>query len=1589
MSHHTRTTRSRGAGLRLRVRSVAVLAIAALTAAGFAPMAAAADEPTPTGSISGRITVPAGVTAEVFEGMSVNAWDPHGFGASFGARVGLDGRYTIAEVPPGSYQVQVDAPDASDLIDEYYGATTSDMGAVPVTVTTGSVSGIDVALDQGGSASGTVTVPAGTDPAVVRVSVTSVVPGIWRSVNVRPDGTWSAHGLVPGDYHLLFEAYGTSLMNEYYPDAATSLDATPVTVAAGETTRALDVRLDVGGSISGTVQVPAGADVSRVMATASGAAGQGRSTQVAADGTFRIDGLRTGSYAVQFDAYGTELMPEYYDDAATRETAELVAVVEGQASTGVDAVLATGGVITGSVTVPSGVDPVSVYVGVMPIGGGQPRGAQVGADGTYRVAGLRTGDHQVTFSAYDSDLVTVVLGGAGVGGDPVSVVEGEVLSGVDATLVRGGAITGRVTVPQGHSVRDVSVWASADTGGGGPSAAVNADGTYRLGGLAAGSYRVSFSANTGNLVGEYYKDAYDDMTATKVEVVLGGTATGVDASLEAGASIEGVVRGTDGPLAGVSVSAQPVGGGMGGGTTTDAQGRYTIRGLRAADYTVSFYPSGDSPYVFEYYDDAASTGAAKAVRVTAGAAVRGVDATLALGGVVTGLVTGPEGAPLRGAMVSLQSLEDDGIWGGSATTAADGRYTVPRVPAGQYRVRVDPGADSDAVPGWWGGVGTPSTLTVSAGQTRAGIDVRLPLGGTVSGTVRAFDGSPVAGAEVYLDSDDGGGEGAFAVTAADGTYVARGVPAGSFTAWVWPGRDDLAPRYWRDKASAADADRIEIALGTSRAGIDFTLPPAGAVSGTVVVPAGYETYCVSVMPVKGSDGGADCYDAGEPYTVGGLASGTYVIGATAYDAETSRSTITLYRPATARRSSATPVAVTAPATVSGMELDLRSATVRGDVEPALTITSSPATPVPGRPTTVTLTAAGTAGVPTGVVELTDRNGFVTDAVLSGGKATFTYTFASADAWLDVSYSGDATYRMGGGYLEAGGAVPAAATTTTLTSSAPSTTVGTPVTVTATVRSAAGTPAGDVVFEGPGGELGRVPLAAGKASLPLTELPVGQHLITARYVGTAEHAASSGQVTQTVTAPVPPSISRVEPPSGSLLGGTAVTIVGAGFTGATSVMFGDTAATNVVVTSATTITATSPAGAVGTVPVSVATPVGTTTGTTAGSFTYVDYVAQTPARALSNGAVTPNLVRCLKVGGTNGVPAEATGAIMNVTAVRPNGPGYVVVYPDTAGNGKTPAPSGSTVNFEPGADVANSAFVALPANGQVCYQTRGAANVGVILDVTGYTLPSSGIVTQASQRLVDTRAGGYRVGDIAGPVAPRQVQTVKVRGEAGVPADATAVVLNVTVTGPTTGGNLRVFPAGQRVPNTSVVNFAAGQDKANGTIVSLPSSGEISFYSDSPVGVGASPVQVIIDVVGYVKAETSFTGVAPERILDTRPGAAHVGPIAGALTARKVYSVPVAGVGPVPRDATAVVLNVTAIRPSANGNLRVYPDSNGNGTTPPPNASAINYVPGRDIPNQVVVALPADGKVNFYSDMGAGTVNLAVDVVGYVTGDAQE
>jgi hypothetical protein len=208
----------------------------------------------------------------------------------------------------------------------------------------------------------------------------------------------------------------------------------------------------------------------------------------------------------------------------------------------------------------------------------------------------------------------------------------------------------------------------------------------------------------------------------------------------------------------------------------------------------------------------------------------------------------------------------------------------------------------------------------------------------------------------------------------------------------------------------------------------------------------------------------------------------------------------------------------------------------------------------------------------------------------------------------------------------------------------------------------------------------------------------------------------------------------------------------------------------------------------------------------------------------------------------------------------------------------------------------------------------------------------------------------------------------------VPADAVAVLLNLTVASPSVPGWLAAYPAGIAAPTVSNVNFASGQDTGNLALVKVGAGGVVNIRNGS----GAA-THVVGDIMGYITGSGTAGAYRaadqPVRILDTRIGNGRSGPI----PANQDVKLQVTGRGGVPTSGvTAVILNVTVTDCSGPGYITAYASG---GTDP--GTSNLNFVVGSTVPNQVVVAVGADGAVILSNTSPGGSVQLIADIEGYV------
>ncbi|HEX2117574.1 MAG TPA: hypothetical protein VHF91_00195, partial [Acidimicrobiales bacterium] len=214
---------------------------------------------------------------------------------------------------------------------------------------------------------------------------------------------------------------------------------------------------------------------------------------------------------------------------------------------------------------------------------------------------------------------------------------------------------------------------------------------------------------------------------------------------------------------------------------------------------------------------------------------------------------------------------------------------------------------------------------------------------------------------------------------------------------------------------------------------------------------------------------------------------------------------------------------------------------------------------------------------------------------------------------------------------------------------------------------------------------------------------------------------------------------------------------------------------------------------------------------------------------------------LQVTGQGGVPATGVSAvILNVAVTGASLTSYLTVFP--AGEA---LPLASNLNFAAGQTVPNLVTAKLGAGGRLSL-FNAAGSTDVIADVAGWyddgTSTTGGRFHPVTpSRILDTRFG-------AGPLGPAATMGVQVAGQGGVPAmGATAVVLNVAVTGPTASTYLTVFPGGEAVPVASNLNFVAGQTVPNLVAAKLGTGGTLSAYN------AAGTTHLVADVAGWFDA----------------------------------------------------------------------------------------------------------------------------------------
>ncbi|HEY4609288.1 MAG TPA: hypothetical protein VIH06_08795, partial [Ilumatobacteraceae bacterium] len=207
-----------------------------------------------------------------------------------------------------------------------------------------------------------------------------------------------------------------------------------------------------------------------------------------------------------------------------------------------------------------------------------------------------------------------------------------------------------------------------------------------------------------------------------------------------------------------------------------------------------------------------------------------------------------------------------------------------------------------------------------------------------------------------------------------------------------------------------------------------------------------------------------------------------------------------------------------------------------------------------------------------------------------------------------------------------------------------------------------------------------------------------------------------------------------------------------------------------------------------------------------------------------------------------VPAGSSAVVLNLTIDGPADAGFVTVFPTGGAR-----PLASSINVDAaGVTIANLVTVPIAPGGTVDIFSQMTTDL--VADVQGYYTPTASaqaglFVPLGPTRLLDTREPSS---SHFGALGAGEQINLAVGAIAGLPPDATAAALKVTVTDSTTSGFWTVFPTGATRPNASNLNVVgSGSTIANQVIAPL-ANGSVSVFSQS----GG---HLVIDIVGW------FTG----------------------------------------------------------------------------------------------------------------------------------
>jgi hypothetical protein len=790
-----------------------------------------------TGTITGTVT---DLSGHPLAGICASVLTAPGVGAGTETTTTSKGTYTVSGISPGIYQVRFEDCAGGNHLTQWYNGQAVQATASSLVVSAGStISGVNAKLGTGGTISGIVTNSSGSALANICVHAQDSRGHFADALATGSSGSYSVGGLPAGNYLVSFTPCpAANYVSQYYNGASTPDGATLVAVGASGNTSSINATLVTGSSISGTVTDAAGVALSNMCVYAIGSSGGIiNNTTTSSSGGYVLNALAAGSYRVQFsDCTGGNHLTQFWNARSDPNLADVIKLATAGSASGINASLAAGGRISGTITNSSGTALAGACAAASPAAGGPAvsASAPTSSTGVYTIPALASGTYDVEFfdcSGGNHAPQWYQSQPNEASATAVTVTAGGTVSGVNGALSTGGSISGTVTA-NGSPVLNACVVVNDSSGNQVGAGATDASGNYTVSGLPSGTDTVGFSdCFASSHVPQWYNGQPDATSATGVTVTAGSTTSGINANLTITGAISGIVtNASNAPLQDICVSAQPVGGGSPTSATSDPTGAYTVANLPPGNYLVDFNSctSANAGFEHEWYPNGFSASTATPISVSANTTTGGINASLGTGGSISGTVTDTAAVALPNICVIARPASSSIAPPHAAITNAAGQYSLPGLASGTYSVAFSDCLGGPHLSQYFNGQPDGSTATMvqmTAPSQVLAINAQLATGGTISGTVTDLaSGTPLEG--ICVDAFGPGASAPLrsAFTDARGSYHLGPLAGGSYNVdFVDCAGGGHTTQWANGQASQATATTITVSAGGSTGNVNAQL----------------------------------------------------------------------------------------------------------------------------------------------------------------------------------------------------------------------------------------------------------------------------------------------------------------------------------------------------------------------------------------------------------------------------------------------------------------------------------------------------------------------------------------------------------------------------------------------------------------------------------------------------------------------------------------------------------------------------------------------------------------------------------------------